>query len=82
MQPDDIFAKHWKDDLQERNRKEVELAQMYENRFNHGTSGHLAYTTMAIMAKLLDHAWGEVISLRQQLEGREGPQAPPPQPTE
>jgi hypothetical protein len=46
--------KPWEERLNERERKEVALARVYVADFGHGTAGHLAYTTIARLADLLD----------------------------
>lgn len=51
--------KNWRDQLDIRQRKEVELAQLYVGQYNHGTSGHLAYITLARLADLLDAQQGD-----------------------
>lgn len=47
---------NWLTQLDTRQQQEVEFAGVYKSRFDHGTSGHLAYTTIADMADLLDAA--------------------------
>lgn len=37
-------------ELKEREVKEIHLALLYASDFNHGTSGHLAYCTIAALA--------------------------------
>jgi hypothetical protein len=59
----------WRKQLVERAQKELELAQLYARDFNHGTSGHLSYTTMSVMAALLDTAYAEIEQLKRQLKG-------------
>lgn len=44
----------WTAILDERVRKEVELARHYVKHFNHGTVGHSAYKAIAALADLLD----------------------------
>jgi hypothetical protein len=44
----------WTAVLDERVRKEVAFARDYVKRFNHGTVGHIGYTALAMLARLLD----------------------------
>ena len=45
--------KNWHDGLSEREIQEVRFAMTYYHDFNHGTSGHLAYTVIAKLAEKL-----------------------------
>lgn len=47
---------NWQAQLDTRQRQEVEFAGVYKSRFDHGTSGHLAYSVIDRMAALLDAA--------------------------
>lgn len=44
----------WTDELDDRQRKEVELARVYAARFAHGTDGHGRLLLIAKLAELLD----------------------------
>lgn len=45
---------NWRNELDERQLKEVRLAEHYAENYSHGTSGHLGYMTLAKLASLLD----------------------------
>ncbi len=45
---------NWLTKLDTRQRQEVEFAGVYKSRFDHGTSGHLAYSVIDKMTGLLD----------------------------
>lgn len=45
----------WRDQLTDRERKEVEFAELYAADFNHGTDGHNRLNLISLMAKLLDN---------------------------
>lgn len=47
---------NWRTQLSARQQQEIAFAETYKADFNHGTSGHLAYSTTADMAGLLDAA--------------------------
>jgi len=47
----------WIDQLDDRQRKEVEFAIIYARDFSHGTDGHNAKLIIAKLAGLLDHAY-------------------------
>lgn len=42
---------NWMEDFDTRELKEINFAQEYVRNFNHGTSGHMAYT---VIAKLVE----------------------------
>ncbi len=44
----------WVNQLDERQRKEVELARVYARDFHHGTNGHNSLMLIALMADMLD----------------------------
>jgi hypothetical protein len=46
--------KTWRDTLDERELKEVELALLYAKEFHHGTNGHNRLMLIAKLAKMLD----------------------------
>jgi hypothetical protein len=52
----------WRDDLDEREVQEINLAMKYYGGFNHGTVGHLGYVTLAKLAHKLDRVYqtGEI----------------------
>lgn len=52
----------WMDKLDDRSRKEVELARLYAKDFHHGTAGHNGYMLIAKLAELLDEAEKEAAS--------------------
>jgi hypothetical protein len=45
---------NWRQELDERQRKEVLLAQEYARNYAHGTTGHMQLMLIAKMAELLD----------------------------
>lgn len=49
---------NWRTLVDERQRKEISLAEVYATDFNHGTTGHNAYILIARLAELLDVAVG------------------------
>ncbi len=44
----------------DREQQEIEFARFYANRFDHGTSGHLAYTVIAKQAEMVEQLQGQV----------------------
>jgi hypothetical protein len=46
--------KTWRDELDERELKEVELALLYAKEFHHGTAGHNRLMLIAKLAAMLD----------------------------
>lgn len=44
----------WRDQLTERERKELAFAKVYTRQFNHGTAGHNRLLLIAKLADLLD----------------------------
>lgn len=44
----------WLNNFDPRMRQEIALATEYVERFNHGTSGHLAFQVIARLAKVLE----------------------------
>lgn len=51
----------------ERALQEIEFALLYQSRFNHGTSGHMEYTVIANLARLLDGAYDHIERLNHQI---------------
>lgn len=47
-------SSNWRDKLDERQQKELELAIVYARDFHHGTTGHSQFMLIAHMAKVLD----------------------------
>lgn len=47
--------------LSAREAQEIELAQQYVRNFNHGTSGHMAYTVIAKLALALGMKPGDAL---------------------
>lgn len=47
-------GRYWFNELPERQRKEIDLAQLYVQDYNHGTTGHVRLGTMDAMAQTLD----------------------------
>lgn len=45
---------NWKDDLTERELKEIVFCRLYAEKFSHGTDGHNIRLIVAKLAKLLD----------------------------
>lgn len=45
---------NWKDDLTERELKEIVFCRLYAERFNHGTDGHNIRLIVAKLSDLLD----------------------------
>jgi hypothetical protein len=45
---------NWMDDFDNRELKEIGFAQEYVRNFNHGTSGHMAYTVIAKLVQKLN----------------------------
>jgi len=45
----------WIENFDERQKKEIEFAKLYADKFDHGTDGHNAKLIMAKMAKMLDN---------------------------
>lgn len=52
------------DFLTSREQAEVKLAQVYVEHFDHGTSGHMAYTVIAKLAQQLERLAGEIDRLK------------------
>jgi hypothetical protein len=46
----------WTGLLEHRQMQEIEFARVYATKFNHGTSGHMAYMIIAKLAGMLDDA--------------------------
>jgi hypothetical protein len=46
--------KHWLEQFDTREQKEIDLARLYAAQYAHGTPGHLAYLTIAKLATMLD----------------------------
>jgi hypothetical protein len=44
----------WADELDDRQRKEIELARLYATKYAHGTDGHHRLLLIAKLAELLD----------------------------
>ena len=49
------LKRSWREDLTDRERKEIEFAEDYAANFNHGTDGHIRLNLISMMAKLLDN---------------------------
>jgi len=50
----------WTDTLDDRQRKEIAFARMYEKSFGHGTDGHSRLMLIATLARLLDQVSSEL----------------------
>lgn len=55
---------NWLDELDERQRKEIEFARMYAQQFGHGTDGHTRLLLLAKMADLLDAGYGKLVAVK------------------
>ncbi len=54
---------NWKEQLDEREMREIEFCRVYRARFGHGTDGHLLRILVAKMADLLDKAYWKETNL-------------------
>lgn len=52
------------DFLTSREQAEVKLSQVYVEHFDHGTSGHMAYSVIAKLAKHIQELAGEIERLK------------------
>ena len=64
----------WREDLTDRERKELEFAELYDKEFSHGTDGHNRLLLISKIASRLDHEeeksnnfWNTVMELRRKL---------------
>lgn len=53
----------WRDELTERQQKEVQFAEVYASQFAHGTAGHNQLILIAKMASILDRYEQEIKDL-------------------
>lgn len=54
--------RNWRNELDEHQRNEVAFAEVYADRFSHGTDGHNRLLLIAKMAELLDAGYATLVA--------------------
>jgi len=62
MQQHEQWYTNWRKTLDEQQQKEVQFAEAYNQKFNHGTDGHSRLMLISLMAYLLDCLQDEYLS--------------------
>lgn len=58
------MTKQWREELDERQHKELAFAEVYASAFAHGTDGHHRLLLIAKLAHLLDVAYGMTVEAK------------------